>query len=115
METIINWLSAVYAWFANFWHWIEETVKWILDGLILLLQFVFFTIFDGLLTVIESIITGIDLSSVAFNYAANWANLPDQVIWLITALGLPQCITMLGAAYLVRFTLNLIPASLTRV
>lgn len=115
METIINSLNAIYAWFANFWQLIKDTCKWILDGLILLLQFVFFTIFDGLLTVIESIITCFDLSSLAFNYAANWANLPDQAVWLITALGLPQCITMLGAAYLVRLTLNLIPASLTRV
>ena len=47
-------------------------------------------------------------------YAANWANLPDQAIWLITALGLPQCIAMLGAAYLVRLGLNLIPSWATR-
>jgi hypothetical protein len=105
---LLNWLSSV-------WHWIETGFKWILDGFILLVQFVFFTIFDGLLTVIETALAAIDLSSVIFNYAATWSHLPDQLIWLINAVGLPQCFAILGAAYLIRLTLNLIPSVFTRV
>lgn len=105
---LLNWLSSV-------WHWIETGFKWILDGFILLVQFVFFTIFDGLLIVIETALAAIDLSSVIFNYAATWSHLPDQLIWLINAVGLPQCFAILGAAYLVRLTLNLIPSVFTRV
>ncbi|MGD9950068.1 MAG: DUF2523 family protein [Desulfobulbus sp.] len=78
-------------------------------------QFVFFTIFDGLLTVIETTLAAINLSAVVFNYAAAWSHLPDQLIWLINAIGLPQCFAILGAAYLIRLTLNLIPSVFTRV
>ena len=105
---IIDWLSSV-------WHWVEIGFKWILDGFILLVQFVFFTIFDGLLTVIETTLAAIDLSSVIFNYAAAWSSMPTQLVWLINAVGLPQCFAILGAAYLIRLTLNLIPSVFTRI
>lgn len=106
--TIINWLR-------TFWGWVETGFTWILDGLILLVQFVFFTIFDGILSVVEAFIAAINLSSVAVNYAAGWSHLPTQLIWLINATGLPQCVALLGAAYLIRLLLNLIPSWATRV
>jgi len=105
---IINWLS-------SFWHWIETGFKWVLDGFITLLQFVVFTILDGLFLVVETALAAVDLSSILFNYAATWSNLPQQLIWLINAVGLPQCFAILGAAYLIRLTLNLIPSVFTRV
>lgn len=105
---IIDWLSA-------FWNWVETGFKWILDGFILLVQFVAFTILDGLFLVVETALAAIDLSSVLFNYAATWSSLPAQLIWLINAVGLPQCLAILGAAYLIRLTLNLIPSVFTRV
>jgi len=105
---IIDWLS-------SFWQWIETAIKWVLDGFITLLQFVFFTILDGLFLVVETALAAIDLSSILFNYAATWSSLPTQLIWLINAVGLPQCFALLGAAYLIRLTLNLIPSVFTRV
>lgn len=102
-------------WLRSFWEWVETGFTWILDGCVTLLQFVVFTIFDGLLSVVETTIGAINLSSVAFNYAAAWSNLPTQLIWLINAVGLPQCFALLGAAYLIRLTLNLIPSVFTRV
>lgn len=102
-------------WLASFWHWVETGFTWILDGCVTLLQFVFFTVFDGLLTVIETALAAVNLSSILFNYAATWSSLPTQLIWLINAVGLPQCFALLGAAYLIRLTLNLIPSVFTRV
>ena len=93
----------------------ETGFTWILDGFIELLQFVVFTILDGLLSVVETALAAVDLSSVLFNYAAAWSHLPTQLIWLINAVGLPQCFSILGAAYLIRLTLNLIPSVFTRV
>jgi hypothetical protein len=106
--TIIDWLR-------TFWNWVQTGFTWILDGFILLLQFVAFTLLDGLLLVIETTLAAIDLSSVIFNYAATWSNLPTQLVWLINAVGLPQCFSILGAAYMIRLTLNLIPSVFTRV
>ena len=105
---IIDWLRTV-------WKWVETGFTWILDGFIELLQFVVFTVLDGLLSVVETALAAVDLSSVLFNYAAAWSHLPTQLIWLINAVGLPQCLAILGAAYLVRLTLNLIPSVFTRV
>ena len=102
-------------WLRSFWEWVETGFTWILDGFIELLQFVVFTILDGLLSVVETALAAIDLSSMVFSYAAAWSNLPTQLIWLINAVGLPQCLSILGAAYLVRLTLNLIPSVFTRV
>ena len=105
---IIDWLSSV-------WGFVEKGFSWILDGFILLLQFVAYTILDGLFLVVETALAAIDVSAIVFNYAASWSALPTQLVWLINAAGLPQCFAILGAAYLIRLTLNVIPASLTRV
>ena len=105
---IIDWLSSV-------WGFVEKGFTWILDGFILLLQFVAYTILDGLFLVVETALAAIDVSAIVFNYAASWSALPTQLVWLINAAGLPQCFAILGAAYLIRLTLNVIPASLTRV
>lgn len=105
---IIDWLAAV-------WGLVEKGFTWILDGFILLLQFVAYTILDGLFLVVETALVAIDVSAIVFNYAASWSALPTQLVWLINAVGLPQCFAILGSAYLIRLTLNVIPASLTRV
>jgi len=102
-------------WLRTFWSWVETGFLWILDGFVILMQFVAFTLLDGLLTVIETALAAIDLSAMLFNYAAAWSSLPPQLVWLINAVGLPQCLTILGAAYLIRLTLNLIPSVFTRV
>lgn len=105
---IVDWLSDV-------WGLVEKGFIWILDGFALLLQFVAYTILDGLFLVVETVLAAIDVSAIVFNYAASWSALPTQLVWLINAAGLPQCFAILGAAYLIRLTLNVIPASLTRV
>lgn len=107
--------GVIISWLSTFWGWIEQGVGWALQGLFLILKFAFFTIFDGLLTVIEGLFSSLDLSSIVFNYAASWGGLPTQLIWLINAVGLPQCFAILGSAYLIRLGLNLIPSWATRV
>ncbi|MDR2549468.1 MAG: hypothetical protein LBD10_04615 [Desulfobulbus sp.] len=107
--------SALFQWLATFWDWVLTFFKWALDGLLLLLQFLVFTILDGLFTIVETTLAAINLSSVLFNYAASWSSLPPQLVWLINAAGLPQCFALLGAAYMIRLTLNLIPSVFTRV
>lgn len=102
-------------WLRTFWSWVETGFLWIIEGFLTLLQFVVFTILDGLFLVVETALGAIDLSSVLFNYAATWSSLPPQLVWLINAVGLPQCLALLGAAYLVRLSLNLIPSVFTRV
>jgi len=107
--------GVIIKWLTTFWGWVETGFSWILDGVVLLLQFVVFTLLDGLFLVVETTLGAINLSSMLFNYAAAWSSLPTQLVWLINAVGLPQCFAILGAAYLIRLTLNLIPSVFTRV
>ena len=107
--------AVIIRWLSSFWSWVEKGFTWILDGFILLLQFVVFTILDGLFSVVETFLSALDISAIALNYAATWSSLPTQLLWLINAVGLPQCLTLLGAAYLIRLVLNLIPSVFTRI
>jgi hypothetical protein len=115
METIINYLDSFLAWVGAFWGYILDAATWVLDGFLLILQFVFFCIFDGLLIVVESFFSSLDLSAVAFSYAAQWSSLPPQTIWLVNQMALPQCVSLLFGAYAIRLILNLIPSVFTRV
>jgi len=115
MDTVISFITAVVDWLTEFWNLVGEGALWLLEGLIKLLGFVFYTIFDGLLLVIEAFFSSLDLSAIAFSYAAQWSNLPPQSIWLVNQIALPQCISLLVGAYIIRMILNLIPAAFTRV
>lgn len=115
MDTIINYLNSIFAWIGAFWGYILDAAIWLLDGFLLLLQFVFYCIFDGLLSVVEAFFSTLDLSAVAFSYAAQWSSLPPQTIWLVNQMALPQCVSLLLGAYGIRLLLNLIPGMFTRV
>lgn len=104
---IINWDALIALLLAPF--------IWLLDGVILVLGLTLYYIVDGFFTVCTTIIATLDISSSVFNFAASLSSLPTQLTWLLDAVGFPQCVTVLAAAYLVRFLLNLIPAALTRV
>ena len=111
----MSFFETLHSWLSSFWEMLLTGFTWILDSLLLALQFVFFSIIDGFFTVIETFFATLDLSALAFNYAAQWSSLPTQLVWLINGVGLPQGLTMLGGAYLLRLILNLIPSVFTRV
>jgi len=111
----MSFFSTLFAWLSTFWGWVETAFTWILDGIVLVLQFIFFTIFDGILSVVEGLFSTLDLSSLMFDYAAAWTGLPSQLIWLIHSVALPECLAILATAYGIRLFLNLIPSWATRV
>ncbi|MCB2216112.1 hypothetical protein [Desulfofustis glycolicus] len=94
---------------------IWDAVLWIFENVGNLISWVFFTIYDGLLTVLYSFAAAIDFSAVMFNAAAQYSSMPSQLIWLINQIGLPQGFTYLGGAIVIRMLLNLLPAAITRV
>jgi len=100
---------------AALWSFLNSLCTWALDGCLWLLKKAAFVIMDGLLTCISSIFTAIDLSSIAANYALQWANVPTQLIWFINAISLPAGIAILVGAIGIRMLINLIPAAVTRI
>ncbi|MBU0673270.1 MAG: DUF2523 domain-containing protein [Proteobacteria bacterium] len=90
-------------------------VKLALDGFFTVFNSFFFMIFDGFLFTVTTLISALDLSSLAFTEIASWADLPPQLIYLINQLGLPQCAGILAGAITIRMILNIIPAAVTRI
>lgn len=104
IEFINKFVEVIYrfgAWLVNF---LFDALAWSL-GLILKLSF----------QLVLLVIGGLDLPAYMLDYSAVWGLLPSQVVWIIGVCGLAQGLGMIGVAVTVRFMLNLIPASLTRV
>ncbi len=108
MATIINFFKSIPG-------LIWDAITWLLDNIGAAFSWLFFTIYDGLLTVLYSFAAGLDFSAVMFNTAAQYSSMPPQLIWLINQIGLPQALTYLAGAIVIRMLLNLLPAAITRV
>lgn len=93
---------------------LKDLFTWTLDGILWLLAKAFYLPFDGLLTVISSIFTAIDLSAFVASYAMNWAGMPPQLIWFVNAVSIPQGISIYLAAITIRKLADLIPSWATR-
>ena len=108
MSSIINFFKAIPG-------LIWDALTWLLQSLGDVIGFMFFTIYDGILTVIYSFSAALDFSAVMFNMAAQYSSMPPQLIWLINQIGLPQGLAYIVGALTIRLLLNLIPAALTRI
>lgn len=108
MATIINFFKSLPG---LLW----DALTWILDGIGDVISWTFFTMYDGLLTIIHGFASVIDFTAVMFNTAAQYSSMPPQLIWLINQVGIPQGLSYLAGALAIRILLNLIPAALTRI
>lgn len=108
MQAIIEFINQFLTIIYNFGAWavglIYDGMLWIV-GLVLKLCF----------TLVLGVITGLDLPAYMLDYSAVWGLLPSQAVWILNVCGIGQGLGMIGVAVTVRFMLNLIPASLTRV
>jgi len=108
-------MSGIMSFINGFFSTIQTLLGWVLDGLMYVLKTILYFPFDGVLTAVESIIAALDFSSFATSTAASWTGMPPQLLYLVNAIGIPQGLAILASAYILRITLNLIPASLTRI
>ncbi len=108
-------MGFIHDFFSNFFGWLYDVASWLLDGLLYVLKTFLFFPFDGLLTTIEGFFSALNFSSVLFTSSSVWAGVPSQLVWILNACGLPECLSLIAAAYLIRLTLNLIPSWATRV
>lgn len=99
----------------GFWTIVSTFASWMLNGSLYVIKAALYYVFDGLLTIIYTIVNGLNFTSLAINTASNWANLPPQAIYLLNQLAVSQCIAMIISAIVIRMTLNLIPSEFTRL
>lgn len=99
----------------SFWQYLIGVIGDLLSTLFNVVAWVLYIIFDGFLATTYAYFDALDFSSVAFSMAAEMSSLPDQLIWLVNALTIPQCLTVVAQAMLLRVVMNLIPAAITRL
>lgn len=99
----------------TFWNALYNVVTWLLDGVITVVFLVINLLWDGFLTIVYLFISGLDFGSLIVSTSAAWGLIDSNTAWVVSATGIPQGLTILGYAYIVRLTLNLIPSWLTRV
>ena len=99
----------------GFWTVVSTLANWLLNGALYVIKSALYYVFDGLLTIIYTIVNGLSFTSLTINAAANWASLPPQALYLLNQLAISQCISMIISAIVIRMTINLIPAEFTRL
>lgn len=101
---------------ANFFEMIIDVFEWVLSGILYLLSELLYLFLDLFFTTIETVITSIDVAQVtALQSFADWGLLPDQIVYILYEINFAQCLTMLSISFLLRFTINLVPAAFTRI
>jgi hypothetical protein len=96
-------------------NFIPTVAKWLLDnGLWILKKFAYIP-FDGILTVVTAFFTALNVSSFVATYALSWVGVPEQLIWFVNAIALPQGVAIITAAIGIRLLINLIPSWATRI
>jgi len=101
--------------FNNIITTLKDWGLWLLGLLYEALLSVCYWIFDKLCDLVEWILSGIDFSLTLFQNAISWSGVPGEVIWLCNQIGVDDGLLMISTALIIRLTLNIIPASLTRV
>ena len=89
-------------------------IKYLIDGLAYEFKAILWYFIAGVVSTAAGFIKGINYSQVIFQFAAGYGGLPPTAIYVMSAIGLPQFVTIIASAYVVRFTLNLIPSWVTR-
>lgn len=108
-------MDFIFSFLSKFYQFFTDIAGWLLDGAVEVIKSAVFFIYDGILSTATAFISSLDISTIFFTSLTTWGLLPPQLLYVINQVNLPQCLSMLFYAYMIRLTLNLIPASLTRL
>ena len=106
-DSILDAFSAGF--FATLGSAVLAAFNWLLDGLILVIGYTLFSLFDGLLTCLSGVLSGIGLAGMLGGMVANMAGLPDGMIWMLNQVGFFPGITLILGAIITRKCLDVIP------
>lgn len=102
----ITWLGSAFPWLLDS---LGTLLEWLLDALVYIIKAVPYLMIDGVLTSIKLFISALDLSAIALQFVAGFGLIPPQAAYFMCAIGFPQFVSLIAAAYVVRFLLNLKP------
>lgn len=113
IEALDKWFSPLFSWLydALLWsvHFLELILQWTLDAVLFIILGTLYLTLDGILISLKAIVYGLDLSTVPLQFAAGMGLIPSQAAYFMVAIGFPQFVTIIAAAYAVRLLMNLVP------
>lgn len=112
---ILDFFAKAWNWILKFFDSLGNIASWLLDGIIYIFLSIPYLLFKIFLSIIHGIVSVLNVGSFAVDLASGWGLLPSQLAFLIGQIGLDVGLSMLAFAYGIRFLLNLIPASVTRI
>ena len=112
MDELLQWLYQAAAWIFN-GLWLIG--KYFLDGILYIIKGVLWLMVSGIMQGFQTAFDALSFTSVVFQWAAAYTSIPQQAVYVMVRIGFPEFVTMIGAAYVIRLTMNVIPAALTRV
>lgn len=107
-------IATIWDFFQTIWDWFAATAVALFDAVWEMLLNILFSLFDVLLSAFSTLITSIPVP-VSWSVTNPLGSLSGQILYLLNAIGVVQALAILSSAYLIRFTLNLIPGAFTRV
>lgn len=116
----MEWLSNLWAWLTSLDDKLYEVVEYIVDFAKWLVDFVvvLFSILGDFLLglflkfldmVLSAVVALLDLIEIPFDPSTYYGMIPGDVASVLGAIGLPQAMSMIVAAILIRLVLQLIP------
>lgn len=85
---------------------IMEAGEWLITKLFIGVLNLVGWLYDGVLSVIISVING---SNLLTQFATSWAGLPDEILYIAGLLQIPAAIGITLGAYVIRISIKLIP------
>jgi hypothetical protein len=108
-------LQAVLDFINVFLTMVWNVLTWVFSALYDLNMAIFQLLFDGFLTIVYGLVSSLSLTSLLVDVAASWGLLDTNSAYLISVSGLPEGLSLIGVAYVIRLLLNLIPSVVTRI
>lgn len=108
MQSVFDELKAIWQFFTNFWQGLIDFFKDIFTSIWELIKDSFIWVIEQLTQLATSAINSMDFSGIN-QHIGNFGALPSEILNVAGLLHLGTCMSIIGAALLIRLLLQLIP------
>lgn len=108
MEDVSDALISFFDWCSNIPDFLLAIVETIFTSIVILLKDIFFWIIESILDLAISILGSFDLSGIT-EYLDSFGELPSEIINILGLIGIGEALSIIAAAIIIRFALQLIP------
>ena len=113
LSTIGDGITGIVTWISSFWGNVGSAFialfTWGLDALIYVIGYTVYTVFDGLLSMVELLFSGLGIATMLGNAFSQFAGLPDGMVWFLDQMGFFSGLTLIIGAIITRKIIDVVP------